>query len=262
MAALRLAGIVAAKVMSRVAASSVGLVSRRANPGTARVDESSASQAYAWIFRAPDVVFADLTSGATISIGSARNATVMGPEEFDYVINCCPGDISVRHPRVRVLDLADTDDVSLDSVRDGLSSILEDVRSILRKVGDAGTPGGRILCHCWMGASRSVAVAIYILCVIQGPRTHAATPEAEFDTWYADFKLCRPCINVSVRLRQEVCRLLRDSSRNNSYGTASGSNSDAVSTRSESKESEYGKDCDQSKDSEQVNKGEEGVNRE
>lgn len=219
---MNLAGVVAAKVVASVALSGARMVTGRPSVSTRRVDRSSASQAYAWLFEGPDVVFTDPDSGATVSIGSARNAAMMKAEEFDYVINCCPREIAVNHPCVRTLDLADTDDVSLAPVLGDLQRICTEVSSMLRTGGgtggdaggDAGGEAGarapRILCHCWMGASRSVAVAIFVLCMVYGPVTKDGTPSAEFHYWYSDFKTRRPCINVSVRLMNEVCRLLDD----------------------------------------------------
>lgn len=211
--AMSLAAVVAAKVVTSVALSSARMVSGRTTTGTRRVDRSSASQAYAWLFEGPDVVFTDPDSGATVSIGSACNAAMLTPEKFDYVINCCPSDITVNHPCVRTLDLADTDDVSLAPVRAELERISFEVASMFRARGDADAHAPRILCHCWMGASRSVAVAIYLLCMVYGPLTKEGTPLAEFHRWYADFKTRRPCINVSVRLMHEVCRLLENARR-------------------------------------------------
>ena len=167
---------------------------------TSRVDSAEASQAYTWMFGGPDVVFEDPVSKATMSIGSAKNAAQMEPADFDYVINCCPSDITISHVRVRELDLNDTNTVRLEKVAVQLDEILREVRDVLRH------ERSRILCHCWMGASRSVAVATYILCTIYGPTMGSA--EQDFNHFYSEFKKHRKCISVSTTLKQQVCDLL------------------------------------------------------
>lgn len=167
---------------------------------TSRVDSAEASQAYTWMFGGPDVVFEDPISKATLSIGSAKNAAQMEPADFDYVINCCPSDIAIHHTRVRELDLNDTNTVKLEKVAVQLDDILREVRDVLQH------ERSRILCHCWMGASRSVAVATYLLCTIYGPTMGNA--EEDFNHFYSEFKKHRKCISVSTTLKQQVCDLL------------------------------------------------------
>jgi hypothetical protein len=179
----------------------VAAVADRPARSTERLDTNSASQVYAWLFSGPDVVFEDEGTGSTLSIGSYRNAWAMGSRDFDCVINCCPLEGAAPHPRAHLVDLADTDDVSLTPALPALALVLADVRAVM------ATAGGRVLCHCWMGASRSVAVAIYLLCRIYG-YGNFETPEDAFMHYYGTFKRYRPCINVSVQLKREVCRLL------------------------------------------------------
>lgn len=167
---------------------------------TSRVDSAEASQTYTWMFGGPDVVFEDPISKATLSIGSAKNAAQMEPADFDYVINCCPSDIAIHHARVRELDLNDTNTVKLEKVAVQLDDILREVRDVLQH------ERSRILCHCWMGASRSVAVATYLLCTIYGPTMGNA--EEDFNHFYSEFKKHRKCISVSTTLKQQVCDLL------------------------------------------------------
>jgi|688.fasta_scaffold442758_1 hypothetical protein len=171
---------------------------------TQRLDKYNASQMYAWFFSGPDVVFTDPDRESSLSIGAYSNAWFMDQGDFDCVINCCPTEGVAPHTRVHCLNLADTDDVSLDDVRAQLDTALADVRQVL------ATPRARVLCHCSMGASRSVAVAIYLLCRIYGHAQWGSAKDA-FLHYYGTFKRCRPCINVSVQLMREVCRLLAES---------------------------------------------------
>ena len=181
----------------------VTAITDRSAKTTRRLDKCNASQTYAWLFSGPDVVFTDPDHGSTISIGSYRNAWAMEQSDFDCVINCCPLEGIAPSVNAHSVFLADTDDVSLDPVLPFLDSVIADVRRVL------STNEGRILCHCWMGASRSVAVAIYLLCRIYG--THAyPSVDAAFMHYYNAFKRCRPCINVSVQLKNEVCRVLQE----------------------------------------------------
>jgi hypothetical protein len=183
----------------------VASVTDRPAKSTERLDRASASQLYAWVFVGPDVLFTDTGCGSSLSVGSFLNAWAMSPDDFDCVINCCPREGTLPRPRTHLLDLVDTDDVSLEPILPALETALADARRVM------ATAGGRVLCHCWMGASRSVAVAIYLLCRIYGHETYDS-PEDAFMHYYCSFKRCRPCINVGVQLMREVCRVLRQTS--------------------------------------------------
>lgn len=168
---------------------------------TERVDkESTVSQKKTWAFGGPTVVFEDPATLATFSIGCARDAKYMAPDDFDYVINCAPAEVTVHHARLRSLDLEDTNTVTLHDYSQELSTILGEVRDVLKH------EKSKIMCNCWMGASRSVAVTIFLLAMIYGPSKSDA--EKDFNHFYQEIKQRRPAVNISVKLKKEVCAIL------------------------------------------------------
>ena len=122
---------------------------------TKRVEPAAASQTFRW-FRAPDVVFVDPVSKSSISVGSGYNAAYVQRDAYDMVINCCPDELSVTHPVVRNVELRDTNYATLDL--DTMETLAAEVKQVL------DLPDKRVLVHCWVGASRSVAVAAFIVC--------------------------------------------------------------------------------------------------
>ena len=123
---------------------------------TERVEPAAASQTLRW-FRAPDVVFRDPATGSTISVGSGYNAAYVQHDAYDMVVNCCPDELHVSHPVVRNVWLRDTNYATLNA--DTMEQLAAEVKQVVAEQKDK-----RVLVHCWVGASRSVAVAAYIVC--------------------------------------------------------------------------------------------------
>lgn len=168
-----------------------------ANSSTARVDACNESQVMR-MYRDPDVVFVDPVTKASLSIGSSRNADTMDANDYDMAVNCAPSEIKFSHTRLVEIDLKDTNDVTLDYEQ--LDALLADVKPLLVK------QQSRILVNCWMGASRSVAVACFLLAAIYGPTKRDAA--ADFDFFYRECRKFRPSVNVSVRLREQAILML------------------------------------------------------
>lgn len=168
---------------------------------TKRVDNvSSFSQKVTWAIGGPSIVFEDPTTFSTFSIGSAKDTKYMASDDFDYVINCAPSEVTVHHARVRCIDLKDDNHASLQEHSQDLSTILSEVRDVMQH------EKSKILCNCWMGASRSVAVTIFLLAMIYGPGKQDA--EKDFNYFYEEIKKSRPYINISCKLKSEVCAML------------------------------------------------------
>ncbi|MDC0366833.1 hypothetical protein OAM67_00230 [bacterium] len=164
---------------------------------TQRVDSWSESQV--WRFTAPaDVVFEDTNTRSTLSIGSIYNAVTMKPSDYNLVVNCCPSEKKIEHPNMIEVDLQDTNHITLNAQQ--LDNVLERCRVIMKE-----TPKARVLVHCWMGASRSCAVACYICCRLYGP---TMVGPRDWDFFYQEFKKHRPSINVSCQLKNQVIALL------------------------------------------------------
>jgi hypothetical protein len=165
---------------------------------TERVHEAQASQARRWL-QAPDIVFEDPDTGSSLSVGSSYNAAYLSsaPGDFDMVINCCPSELTVTHPRVREVDLRDSNTVTLDGQQ--METLAAEVAGVM------ALPKQRVLIHCWVGASRSVAVAAYICCRLYGP---TMDPVEDWDYFYADFQKARPSISVSKQLKAQTLALL------------------------------------------------------
>jgi protein-tyrosine phosphatase len=164
---------------------------------TERVDDAEASQALRWLQPA-DVVFEDPDTGSTLSIGSSYNAAYLRHGDFDMVINCCPSEIRVTHPRVHELNLRDTNHVTLDGAT--METLTQEIESVM------ALPNQHVLVHCWVGASRSVAVTAYVCCRLYGP---TMDPVEDWDFFYKEFKKCRPSISVSTQLYGQVISLLK-----------------------------------------------------
>ena len=128
-----------------------------ANEPTERVEPAGASQALRF-FLAPSVVFTDPRSASTMSVGSGFNAAYLQQDAYDMVVNCCPDELSVSHPVVRTVGLRDTNFATLDCAQ--METLAAEVKQVLSQ------PAKRVLVHCWVGASRSVAVAAYLCCRI------------------------------------------------------------------------------------------------
>lgn len=163
---------------------------------TERVGTPTESQIRKFV-DAPSVVFEDSKTHSMIAIGSAYNAATMKPDDFTFVINCCPSELSITHPHLVTVDLRDTNDITLN--HEELDDILEDMRKVMK------TPDSRVLISCWMGASRSVAVACYLCCRMYGP---TMVGPRDWDFFYEEFKRHRPSINVSCQLKNQVVALL------------------------------------------------------
>lgn len=164
-----------------------------ATASTDRVDAHNDSQVIR-MYMDPDVVFVDPVTKASVSIGSSRNADTMDPNDYDMVVNCAPSEIKISHTRLKELDLRDDNKVVLDF--DELHALLAEVKPLLTQ------QQSRIMVHCWMGASRSVAVACFLLAAIYGPTKRNAAED--FDFFYHECRKFRPSVNVSVRLRDQA----------------------------------------------------------
>lgn len=165
--------------------------------GTERIDQPQASQKVKF-WCAPDVVFTDPDTQSTISIGSGYNVTWLNPGQFDMVINCAKSETpQVTHPRLIELDLKDDNKQKLDFLT--MERVVQEAAGVL------ALNEQNVLINCWMGASRSVSVGIYICC-----RLYGATydPDQDWDYFYQQFKKARPSIAGSVQLKGEVLRLL------------------------------------------------------
>ena len=102
----------------------------------------------------------------------------------------------MHHARVRCVDLKDDNNASLQDVNQELSTILSEVRDVMKH------EKSKIMCNCWMGASRSVAVTIFLLAMIYGPSKYDA--EKDFNHFYQQIKERRPAVNISCQLKAEV----------------------------------------------------------
>ena len=202
---------------------------------TKRVDSvSSFSQKMTWAIGGPSIVFEDPTTLSTFSIGSAKDTKYMASDDFDYVINCAPSEVTVHHARVRCVDLKDDNNASLQEHSQEISTILSEVRDVVQH------EKSKILCNCWMGASRSVAVSIFLLAMIYGPSKHDA--EKDFNHFYEEIKKNRPSINISCKLKDEVCSML-DRKRSRAQAPRYGQEEEEdQEEREEEGEEEEGKD--------------------
>jgi hypothetical protein len=125
-------------------------------------------------------------------VGSSFNAAAASVwDEFGGVVNCCPQefrpDAVPCQTRYVEIQLCDTNDATLDLRQlDAAFDLLQ--RTIKEK--------SRLLVNCHMGASRSVAVAIYLL------GRHYGRFDYEF--WRNLVGRQRQHINVSIALRNAV----------------------------------------------------------
>ena len=166
---------------------------------TERIDEPLMSQKIKF-FCAPDVVFTDPDTQSTILIGSGFNVSgvSMKPGQYDLVINCALSEVpKIVHPRLIQLDLKDDNNQDLDFLT--MEKVVQEAGAVL------ALPEQKVLVNCWMGASRSTSVAIYICCRLYGA---TLDPDQDWEYFYDQFKKARPSIAGSVRLRSEVLRLL------------------------------------------------------
>lgn len=136
-----------------------------------------------------------------IAIGSLRNASSISTVARNYagVINCCASEFNKEYPQLNekdglipVFPILNFHDINEPELR---SESLDAAYEFAYSIKNANT-GKDVLIHCSMGASRSVAVAIFILGVYY--RKH------DYDYWLNVIRLQRPYINPSLALRQRI----------------------------------------------------------
>jgi predicted protein tyrosine phosphatase len=160
-------------------------------------------------------------------VGSGMDAALaQGSNRFDLVVNCSEEleatrpatstatsrahDASLtRHPPTIDIPMRDNEHVRLQETR---------LRDVARRVVNATTLSKdddgvadrfrpvRVLVHCMWGASRSVAVAIWLLHFL-------LDTSRSVDDWYEIIRHARPSVNLSVRLHRELKALFASSSR-------------------------------------------------
>jgi len=136
-----------------------------------------------------------------IAIGSLRNASSISTVANNYagVINCCASEFKKEYPQLDekdglipvfpILNFHDNNEPELRS--ESLDAAYEFAFSIKN-----ANIHKDVLIHCSMGASRSVAVAIFIL----GVYYH----KHDYDYWLNVIRLQRPYINPSLALRKRI----------------------------------------------------------
>ena len=149
------------------------------------------------------------TKQAKLSVGSACNA-VWANKSFDLVINCCPQEMSLLASKQLDSGLlrADDDHIIELAIEDTNNVVLnvDAMLVILKRAKQVWQAGGSILVNCWMGASRSVAIACFLICCLD---TNNEDVEARFNKAYNQCKSFRSVANMSVRLKHEVCRVIQ-----------------------------------------------------
>jgi predicted protein tyrosine phosphatase len=184
--------------------------SRAAHSPTRRETQvSSLCQAWQWACGATDIWFkpepfgAELVSEKSphcsfISIGSLNNAFDADVlDRYHGVINCCGAGecpaayFASSHPKYVQVQMDDVNSVET------AAADWDAAYALACDAADAGDT--TVLIHCSMGASRSVAVAIYIL--------GRYSLRYDYDHWLRVIQLQRPYVNPSLALRRTVVDL-------------------------------------------------------
>jgi hypothetical protein len=165
-----------------------------------RIENASKTSQTLALVQGPSLVFTcfgtDKSRPVSFYVGSGMDAAVCA---FDVVVNCAielqPNEYNPTPPADTIyIPLRDNNFVRLQEtrLRDAARAIISACTTVK---GDARHVNALI--HCSWGASRSVAVCIWLL-------HHLVNKNATVDEWYDIIRSARPSVNMSVRLRKEL----------------------------------------------------------
>ena len=183
-----------------------------------RHDKPKANQVSAF-FRAPTRVYS--IDDTNFYLGSAYN--VAQTDGFDFHVNCAASEVTIKSRAVSYeeIHLHDTNDILI--CKDELDCLAERIIHVLTTSLLSDDHLKRVLFTCFMGASRSVGVLIYILDCIQRYHNalnfnkleriefmHSTDAEIRFDNLYSAIKQQRPCVSISSSLRALIIGCMRE----------------------------------------------------